>query len=305
MGIPLSIDPNKQSYELYDELDYKDFWSGWQQRKLNQAEHIIVKKMLPQSGRRLLDLGCGFGRLTDSYFEQFSKVFMFDGSIPFLQEARQKTNDKAVYIAGDVQRLPFRGGSFDAVLMVRVLHHVLDEKKCLVELFRILSSGGNLVFTYRNKLYLINIFRWLFHPKSEMPFSLSRSGIGTTLLSHHPKYIRQLLIQTGFASFKYQGVGMVDRLANVMKPYGRYAPTGKLLAPILGNLKIAPWMFCSAVARGETKFVDSDRVEDLLTCLECGGNIEKTNDGYECVSCKHLYPLTDGIIDFRVPDKSM
>jgi len=110
MGIPSRIDPNKQSYELYDELDYKDFWSGWQQRKLNQAEHAIVNQMLPKSGRRLLDLGCGYGRLTESYLQQFSKVIMFDGSIPFLQEARLQTNNKAIYIAGDVQRLPFIAG---------------------------------------------------------------------------------------------------------------------------------------------------------------------------------------------------
>jgi len=141
--------------------------------------------------------------------------------------------------------------------------------------------------------------------RSETPFSLSRSGLGTTLLSHHPKYINQLLIQTGFTFFKYQGVGMVDRLANIMKPYGRYAPTGKHLAPFLGKMKIAPWMFCSAVAGGQTKFIDSDRIEDLVKCLACGGNVENINNGYQCVHCKHFYPLIDGIIDFRVPNKSI
>jgi ubiquinone/menaquinone biosynthesis C-methylase UbiE len=161
MGIPLKLDPDKRSHELYDDLDYKEFWTGWQQRKLDQAERMVVQRLLPPAGRRLIDLGCGYGRLLPCYLDRFEQVVLFDGSLAFLQEARQKAGGRAIYIAGDVNQLPFRRGSFDGILMVRVLHHIADSKRCMSELHRILAAGGRLVFTYRNKLYLMNILRWL------------------------------------------------------------------------------------------------------------------------------------------------
>ncbi|OGO11683.1 MAG: hypothetical protein A2Y53_05210 [Chloroflexi bacterium RBG_16_47_49] len=191
MAIPQNIDPNKPPYDLYEDLDYKVFWSGWQQQKLDQAEHAVVRNLLPASGFRLIDLGCGYGRLSDCYQGRFQQVVMFDGSLPFLQEARQNSGGLATYIAGDLHHLPFRDASFDNIVMVRVFHHIIDSKAFLSELHHLLIAGGNLVFTYRNKLYLMNILKSLIRTTQDRPFSLEPAGIGTTLISHHPNYIKK------------------------------------------------------------------------------------------------------------------
>jgi len=300
MGIPLNIDPDKQPFELYEDIDYKRFWSGWQQRKLDQAEHAVVQIMLPKSGRRILDLGCGYGRLSDCYLGRFSQIVMYDGSLPFLKEACQRTDGKAIYIAGDIQRLPFRAGSFDSITMIRVLHHIQDDKSCLSELHRILSDGGMLVFTYRNKMYLKNVLSQLTHPERGGLFSLEPSGVETTLISHHPEYIRRQLHNNGFTNLRHQGLGVFDRIANMIKPWGKFAPTGKRLAPVFGKIKIAPWMFCSAIARGNTDLIKSENIDDLLMCLVCSGDVKKDVNSYKCISCGQNYPIVDGILDFRV-----
>lgn len=300
MGIPLKIDPNKHPFELYDGLDYKEFWSGWQQHKLNLAEQAVVREMLPTSGQRLIDIGCGYGRLSDCYLGRFQQVIMFDGSLSLLLEARQKTAGMATYVAGDLHHLPFRLSSFDSIAMVRVFHHVRDSKACLSELHRVLSGGGKLVFTYRNKLYLMNVLKWLIHPTPDSPFTLEPSGIETTLISHHPTFIKQLLLQSGFTNLQYRGLGVLDRLAISIGSLGKYAPTGKFSAPLFGKIKIAPWMFCSAVAEGGASLSESGRIDDILICIVCGGNLLNEAGGYTCLSCGQHYPIIDGILDFRL-----
>jgi len=300
VGIPLDIDPNKQPFELYDGIDYKKFWKGWQQYKLDQAEHAVVRELLPISGRRLIDIGCGYGRLADCYLERFQQVVMLDGSLDLLLQARENTAGKAIYVAGDLHHLPFRMASFDSIVMVRVFHHVTDSKACLSELHRILSGGGRLVITYRNKMYPMVVLKWLTHPTPDSPFSLEPSGIGTTLIYHHPAYMKQILLQTGFADLQYRGLGAIDRLADKMGSFGKYAPTGESLASLLGKILIAPWIFCRATAQGDTPQFDSSRLEDIFMCLVCGGELMSAAAGYTCLSCGREYPMIDGILDFRL-----
>ena len=171
---------------------------------------------------------------------------MFDGSFDYLLQDHENTAGKATYIAGDLHHLPFRASSFDSIAMVRVFHYLQDPKNFLLELLRILYGGGKLVFSYRNKMYIMDLLNWLINPSSDPPFSLEPSGEGTTLISHHPTYVKRLILQTGFTDFRYQGMGIFDRLAYIIKPYGKYAPTGKRLALFFGRIKIVPWLFCQS-----------------------------------------------------------
>jgi demethylmenaquinone methyltransferase/2-methoxy-6-polyprenyl-1,4-benzoquinol methylase len=59
-----------------------------------------------------------------------------------LAEARQK-NLPAV--STQTECLPFPDGTFDRVLMVDALHHVLNQAETIRELYRVLKLGGMLV----------------------------------------------------------------------------------------------------------------------------------------------------------------
>lgn len=45
-------------------------------------------------------------------------------------------------VVGDVARLPFAGGSFDGLLCIHVLEHVVADRQAMAELFRVLKPGG-------------------------------------------------------------------------------------------------------------------------------------------------------------------
>lgn len=50
-----------------------------------------------------------------------------------------------VHVSGDVTRLPFREGSFDACFAWHVLEHITDDTSALVEIARVVRRGGKFV----------------------------------------------------------------------------------------------------------------------------------------------------------------
>ena len=81
---------------------------------------------------------------------------------------------------------------------------------------------------------------------------------------------------------------------------GRWVPSGERFAGFLGSSKIAPWILCSAIARGDTNLIDARGIGDLLQCPSCGGTVSDEKQGYMCLICEKWYPVEDGIIDLRV-----
>ena len=150
-GLPVESDLAKDPFSLYEGVEYQQFWTGRQKRSLDELEHAIVRILLPVSGRRIIDVGCGFGRLADCYLDRFEQIVMLDGSMSLLRQALEKTSGKAICIAGDLSHMPFRPASFDAVLLIRVFHHINDSQSCLSELHRLLCNEGRFIFNYCNK----------------------------------------------------------------------------------------------------------------------------------------------------------
>lgn len=299
-GLPTNPVPEEKAYSLYEGIEYRDFWEGPNKIKLDQLERAIVRELLPSSGKRIIDVGCGYGRLMECYADNFEEVVFFDGSISLLRQARELNNGQGIYIAGDNNRIPFRDASFDSALMVRVFHHFEDSRACLAEQQRILCHNGRFLFTYHCKRNIRRVLRWLLRHKIENPFSHELAGIGTTLISHHPRYVDDLLADLGFVEPEYRGAGFADKFVSIFGPFWKFAPTGETIAPILGRLKLTPWIFCSARGTNLHALRDSLIIEDLFQCPVCRGDIRRSPDVYTCASCFHSFQIIDGIIDFRI-----
>src|SRR5690606_33114259 len=112
----------------YEGSNYRtEFWENKDRDYEDRVERIALRRLLPQNGQRLLELGAGFGRLTNEYYT-YKQVILVDYSLSQLQYAQEKfgRSDRFIYVAADAYKLPFRAGVFDAATMIRVIHHMTD-----------------------------------------------------------------------------------------------------------------------------------------------------------------------------------
>jgi ubiquinone/menaquinone biosynthesis C-methylase UbiE len=300
MGLPKQFDPYKMRSQLYEGIEYKEFWTGKSKNKLDELEQTIIRKLLPDSGYRMIDIGCGFGRLAECYLDRFQQIVMLDGSITLLKQAQETYKEKAVYIAADANCLPFRSYSFDSAVMIRVFHHLADSQRILSELKRVLGGPGYLIFNYCNKLSARKLIRRLIRLDKQNPINLAPVTSGKTMILHHPTYIHRMLIQTGFAQTEYFGVGVMDKLSEKVGQLEKWLPSGEMLAPFFGNLKLAPWIICKTQSQEGDAFINNNCIHDILVCPACYGFITNNTQKYKCAECNRSYPIEDGIADFRL-----
>ena len=108
-----------------------------------QAELAALRKFLPPSGMGI-EVGVGTGRFAVPLGIRFG----IDPSRRMLNIARQRGLQVCQAVG---ERLPFRDGQFDLVLLVTVICFVDDVPALLRELNRVLKSGGHLVIGFINR----------------------------------------------------------------------------------------------------------------------------------------------------------
>jgi ubiquinone/menaquinone biosynthesis C-methylase UbiE len=93
------------------------------------------------AGRRVLDVGCGTGRLAEALQERGSRVWGVDASPEMVAQSRGRGVNAKV-ARGEL--LPFKEGWFErAVLWLAV--HLLDWSRAFAELRRVLGEDGRAV----------------------------------------------------------------------------------------------------------------------------------------------------------------
>jgi len=124
---------------LYDSL--RPTGASWWQA----FEHLVELGDL--RGRRVLDVGCGTGRLAAAMSDEAgAKVWAIDSSDEMLAVAREAVPHGVGVRRGDAERLPFRDGWFDRVTMSLVLH-LLNRERALAEARRVIGSDGRIVIS--------------------------------------------------------------------------------------------------------------------------------------------------------------
>ncbi len=82
-----------------------------------------------------LDLGGGTGRITG----KLKNVVVLDLSRQMLRQSRKKG---LLVVRGEAEKIPFKSGVFEQVVVVDAFHHFLNQKDALQEVLRILEPGG-------------------------------------------------------------------------------------------------------------------------------------------------------------------
>ncbi|MCL4530075.1 MAG: class I SAM-dependent methyltransferase, partial [Chloroflexi bacterium] len=280
----------------YEGSDYQtSFWDKGGREYEDRTEAIALKRLLPKSGRLMLELGAGAGRNTPRY-TGFERIILLDYSRTQLEQAQQRlgTSDKYIYVAADVYRLPFVDGLFDAATMIRALHHMADAPKALGQVRNVLQSNGIFILEFANKLNLKSILRYWLGKQKWSPFTLEPVEFVELNFDFHPAAIRQWLKELSFTIERTLTVSHFR--AGFLK---RVFPTSVLvffdsIFQWTGAFfQLTPSVFVRVCA-GRTASPACEQPQDISSyfkCPACGHSplLEK-KDHLECSRCKSRWP---------------
>ncbi len=288
----------------YEGSDYQQsFWEQGGREYEDRAEAIALKRMLPASGKLMLELGAGAGRNTPRY-AGFERIVLLDYSTTQLTQAQERlgTAPKYIYVAADIYRLPFRDRQFDAATMIRALHHMADAPKALKQIRNVLRSNSVFILEFANKKNFKSILRYLTGRQKWNPFTLEPVEFVKLNFDFHPQAIRNWLGEVGFSIEKTLTVshfrlGLLKRIF----PAGLLAALDGLFQPAGRFFQFTPSVFVKArIHEGVQSDEASLNVIDLFKCPDCEGEkLEDKGAHLHCPVCESNWAVRDGIYDFR------
>ncbi len=293
----------------YEGSDYQSsFWDKGGREYEDRTEAIALKRLLPSSGRLLLELGAGAGRNTPRYLG-FDRIVLLDYSRTQLEQAQQRlgTSDKYIYVAADVYRLPFVDGLFDAATMIRVLHHMADAPKALGQVSNVLAAGGTFILEFANKLNIKAILRFWLGRQDWNPFTLEPVEFVKLNFDFHPIAVRNWLKELGFhieksLTLSHFRMGLLKRIV----PIGVLVFLDSMLQWTGAWIQVTPSVFVRSNLEGRDDIPPyrQDNIISYFKCPDCGHSpLEDNHSFLECSHCRKQWEVEDGIYDFREPVK--
>jgi ubiquinone/menaquinone biosynthesis C-methylase UbiE len=142
-----------RTHETIDVLEAEPGYAAWSEtyddrvNPLLLAEQPAMRALIEGLPRgRVLDAGCGTGRLTRVLIDRGHDVTGVDTSDAMLSRARSLV-PQASYHAASFLHLPFPDESFDIVCCGLSLTHVTVLRAAIAELARVLAEGGHLLIS--------------------------------------------------------------------------------------------------------------------------------------------------------------
>jgi len=118
--------------------------------------HLIHKKAYTSAARlfenkRVLDLGCNTGYGTAILSKTVKQLVGVDVSGKAIETANRLYGGVGIkFLVIDGKTLPFNDESFDVVVCCQVIEHIVDYKKFIYEIKRVLSANGIVFLTTPN-----------------------------------------------------------------------------------------------------------------------------------------------------------
>jgi len=289
----------------YEGSDYRArFWEGQGRDYEDQVERIALRRLLPPTGRTLIEIGAGFGRLADEY-RGYDTVVLFDYSRSLLREAQAHlgSDPRFRYVAGNWYNMPFVAGLFSAMVQIRTLHHAADAPALFAQLARIARPEGTYVLEFASKRNLKAIARYATRRQDWSPFAEEPVEFVALNFDFHPRWIRDRLQEAGFQpgrmlTVSHFRLGLLKRIV----------PTSWLVALDAGAQRTGNWWQLSPsvfVQNRHPSWGEAASPGAFFACPTCQTPLGDVVDDGRLIcpnpACGHTWRVADGLYDFKEP----
>lgn len=171
----------KEIEEFWDDFsssyDFKIHKSCIGLQHLSRIEEKVLEKYLDMNIQKILEIGCGTGRLTRKMLDLNKKVFGIDLSENMALKLNRSKNFTFIKTnAGN--KFPFNDTKFDFAVSMRVLKYIPDWNNTLSEVYRVLKPNSIFIFSIANKRSLAffkskNVKYFLFNTKDVIKYTQS------------------------------------------------------------------------------------------------------------------------------------
>lgn len=201
--------------ESRDSIHYQHF--------LEQLRWVVSQ--VDWSGKCLLDVGTGKGRLAVAAALSGAQVTGLDLSGEMLRDARCIAQDAHLSIEftfGDAELLPFPDQVFDVVSCLEALMHFPHPDVALSEMARVTKPGGTVILSVTNWLCLTALARRL---TSLVRYLHSGSAEDPAIFWYYSLWrLRRLTASAGLKTVKTHGQGLLQATARLPLGRGRFLP---------------------------------------------------------------------------------
>ncbi|MCC8116029.1 MAG: class I SAM-dependent methyltransferase [Planctomycetes bacterium] len=117
--------------------------------------HAFRKMFPPLTGKRVLDLGCGFGWHCRYAVENgAASAVGVDLSANMIAGARERTREPNItYVQAAIEDVRYPADSFDLVVSSLALHYVMDYRDVYASVWSMLAPGGDFVLSVEHPIF--------------------------------------------------------------------------------------------------------------------------------------------------------
>jgi ubiquinone/menaquinone biosynthesis C-methylase UbiE len=150
------------------------------------AQDEVVAALRSAGARRVADIACGTGILTDRIERELrpEEIYGLDMSDGMLGQARQRS-DRVRWMKSPAENLPFEDGFLDAVVSTSAFHF-FDQPAALREFHRVLAPGGLVAVT-------------TISPRGQLPLHALSADVRNPAHNPSPKEMRRLFADAGLS----------------------------------------------------------------------------------------------------------
>ncbi|MBN1574783.1 MAG: methyltransferase domain-containing protein [Deltaproteobacteria bacterium] len=121
------------------------------EKQVKISYQILIGKILDEieKGNSVLEVAAGTGLIALEVAGKAGEVKAVDITPEMVRFAEKKAKERSIkntrFSVGDAYALPFDDGSFDAAVCSNALHNMMEPKRALTEMRRVLKKGGKLI----------------------------------------------------------------------------------------------------------------------------------------------------------------